>query len=607
VDLLNSQQFFVESHSVAAAYAGWLLRQFGAAVEHTSALDPEGIGAFLSEGALFAPNPGASVKGGSTLITDAPVTPAQRERLGRLASERLVVWITPWGLETPWAERPATDLTVQAAGGWMAAVGEPGREPLAAPNSQGFLTAGLYAAITALAPVLPQLDGERPRTGIIDVSVAESVLATTIYDVVNFQYTGSVRQRAGNRFSAVQPLITTLPCKDGHIGLHGALHRQWLRVCDIIGHPELVADPRFADPGNRARNVKQLDEYLLPWFAEHTRFEAYHALQQAGIPASAHPTVAEVLDSPHLRARDWWHSVRTPSGREFQVPGPPARVLASPAAAPVTPADSPWERGKLRVVDLAMGWAGPLVSHVLACRGADVIKVESHARFDWWRGSRPPGDNPELALHERSHVFNSVNRGKRGITLNLTTERGRELAQQLIETADVVIENYAAGVIEKLGLTYEVLSARNPRLVMLRQPAFGSTGPESSYLAFGNTIEGMSGLTSMMGYESSGPVMMSSAFGDPVNGLIGTVAVLSALAAREQDGRGRCLEAAQVEAFMPMLGEALIEYQRTGVLPVRMGNAPAKVRARHSPATNRTAGYASTSAAMLSGLHWLPR
>jgi crotonobetainyl-CoA:carnitine CoA-transferase CaiB-like acyl-CoA transferase len=213
-----------------------------------------------------------------------------------------------------------------------------------------------------------------------------------------------------------------------------------------------------------------------------------------------------------------------------------------------------------------------MVTLNLAAMGADVIKIESHTHFDWWRGSRPPGDNDNLGLHERSHVFNTVNRGKRGITLDLSTTRGREIAIELVATADVVLENYAAGVIEKLGLTYEVLSARNPSLIMIRQPGFGADGPESGYVVFGNTIEGMSGLSSLVGYKDGPPSMLSNALGDPISGLGGTVALLAALQARRKDGKGRLIECAQLEGFLPMVSEALIEFQVSGQVPRRRAN-----------------------------------
>lgn len=570
MELLSDRRFSVSSHGLAAGYAGWLLRSLGARVEHASALDPEDIGAFLGQGATFVPDPSLDGEPGGTVITDAPVTRHTRARLESLAADRRVIWITPWGLSSDWSERPDSDLALYAASGWMNSVGEPQREPLAPPDGQCRFIAGLFAAIAALEPAV---NPEAAAPGLIDVPVIESLVATLIYDPVSFQYYGQIRGRAGNRFSKAQPTLTTLRCKDGYLGLHTALHGQWVSLANLIGRPEMVRDPRFARLADRAANIGSLDsEFLLPWLASRTRWEAYHELQAARVPSAGLPDMAEVLASPQLNARASFDTVTTPAGRTYRVPGAPVRVNAEsgPAAAP--PQGGPWRPGAVRVVDFSMGWAGPMVTFNLACMGADVIKVESHTHFDWWRGSRPPGDGDGMGLHERSHVFNTTNRGKRGLALDLTTERGREIALELISTADVLVENYAAGVIEKLGLTWDVVSERNPSLVMLRQPGFGSTGPEGSYVVFGNTIEGMSGLTFLTGYEDGPPTMLSNAFGDPVSGLGGTIAVLAALDARSRDGKGRLLECAQLEGFLPMVSEALIRWQRTGDMPQRRGN-----------------------------------
>ncbi|MBI5948485.1 MAG: CoA transferase [Chloroflexi bacterium] len=564
MDLLAGEPFAVASHGLAAAYVAWLLRQYGAEVDHQSALDPSaGPALYLCEGAR--PDPAPKPAGASPLITDAPITAANRAWLEAEAARRPVTWITPWGHTTDWAERPATDLIVHAAGGWMSGVGEPGREPIGPPGAQAQFAAGLFATVHVLSPA-------GKLRGLASVSIAEAVAATCIYDVVAFQYYGNVRQRVGNRYAATQPMLTTLPCKDGYVGIHAALHAQWVRVCQLIGHPELVADPRFADPGERARNIAALDTYLLPWLATRTRWEAYHELQAARVPASALPTVDEVLASPQLAARDAWREVPGPGGRPIRVPGPPARVERSHARPVPDRPDGPWRHGSLRVLDLSMGWAGPLVSHILSCYGADVIKVEGPGRIDWWRGSRPPGDDPANVLHERSHVFNTANRGKRGITLDLTSPEGRAIALQLADAADVVVENFRAGVLERLGLGYDALSERNPGLILLRQPGFGAGGPEGSYQVFGNTIEGMSGLTAITGYEDGPPLMMSNAFGDPVSGLNGTIAVLAALSAKERDHHGAAIEAAQIEGFLPMTSEALIAHQVSGEVPARRGN-----------------------------------
>jgi crotonobetainyl-CoA:carnitine CoA-transferase CaiB-like acyl-CoA transferase len=572
MELLSGQRYSVASYGIAAAYAGWLLRQYGDEVTHETALDPEGIGAFLGQDAMFSAQPAVRAEPGGTLITDAPVTQAARAQLGHLAENARVIWITPWGLQSPWAERLATDLLLQAAGGWMSAVGEPGREPIGPPGAQVQFVGGLFGAIAALREFVSHGEPAAPA-GLIDVPLVETVAGTTIYDAIAFQYLGNVRARVGNRFAATQATLATLACKDGHVGLHAALYRQWVQLCKLVGHPELPGDQRFANGVDRGANVAALDEYLLPWFAERTRWEAYHELQRHRIPASGHPTMPEVLDSPQLAARDSWQTVTTPAGRTYRVPGSPARVQAGTSRATRSAAETgPWLDGRLRVVDLSMGWAGPMVPLNLAAFGADVIKVESHTHFDWWRGSRPPGDDPALAIHEHSHVFNAVNRGKRGITINLRAPEGASLAKRLIATADVVVENYAGGIMEKLGLDYETLSAANPGLIMLRLPGYGSGGPESGYLTFGNTIEGMSGLTSLMGYEGGPPMMMSNAAGDPIGGLNGTIAVLAALAARAKDGCGRLIECSQIEGFLPLVSEALIEFQRTGKVPERRGN-----------------------------------
>jgi len=586
MELLPDCRFSVSSYGIAAGYAGWLLRSLGAPVEHRSALDPEGIGAFLGQGATFAADPFLSGEPGGTLITDAPVSKPTEALLRELARDRRVIWVTPWGLGNEWSELPASDLALYAAGGWMSAVGEPAREPLAPPGGQCRFVAGLFAAIAALEPVA---NPAAAAPGLVDVPVIEAVAATLIYDSVGFQYYGHVRGRSGARYSFNQPTIATLPCNDGHIGMHIALHPQWVTLANLIGHPEIVHDPRFEKLIDRSANTGPLDaEYILPWLARRTRWEVYHELQAARIPSSALPDMAEVLASPQLNARGAFDMVTTPSGRDYRVPGAPVRVNAEagPEPTPAREPGGPWRPGALRVIDFSMGWAGPMVTFNLASMGADVIKVESHAHFDWWRGSRPPGDGDGLALHERSHVFNSTNRGKRGISLDLTTARGRAIALDLIAGADVMVENYAAGVIEKLGLTWATVSERNPRLIMLRQPGFGATGPESHYVVFGNTIEGMSGLSSLVGYEGGPPTMLSNALGDPVSGLGGTIAVLAALNARTVDGKGRMLECAQLEGFLPMVSEALISWQRTGEMPRRLGNR----RPGHEPSGAFAAG-----------------
>ena len=228
--------------------------------------------------------------------------------------------------------------------------------------------------------------------------------------------------------------------------------------------------------------------------------------------------------------------------------------------------------GKLRAIDLSMGWAGPLLGELLAEMGVEVIKIEDTLHFDWWRGSLSMGP-PELQVIERSAPFNTANRGKIGCTLDLTNPRAIEIVKRLVATADIVIENYSPGVMDRLGLGWDALAPLNPRLVMISMPSFGSEGPEKHARGYGNTIEAVAGVTGLMGYHDGGqPYTLSNALGDPSAGLNGLFAVLVGLREREDTGRGQHIELAQVEGVVPFVGEAIIEYELTGQLPKPRGN-----------------------------------
>ncbi len=228
--------------------------------------------------------------------------------------------------------------------------------------------------------------------------------------------------------------------------------------------------------------------------------------------------------------------------------------------------------GKIRVLDLSMGWAGPLVGQMMAEMGAEVVKVEDTEHFDWWRGSLSVAP-PEMQPIERASVFNTANRGKLGVTLDLANQRGVDLVKRLAAVSDILIENYSPGVMDRFGLDYATLAAINPRLIMISMPSFGSSGPESNARGYGNTVEAMAGVTGLTGYEDSEQrYTLSNALGDPVGGLHGTFALMAALHERARTGRGQWIELAQVEALIPFVSEAIIESQFTGTVPPARGN-----------------------------------
>lgn len=226
----------------------------------------------------------------------------------------------------------------------------------------------------------------------------------------------------------------------------------------------------------------------------------------------------------------------------------------------------------IRVLDLSMGWAGPLATRHLADLGAEIVKVESCQHTDWWRGFEPTRQWVENDQAEKAVSFNTMNRNKLDVTLDLTRDAGKELLKRLAAISDAVIENYSGAVLRKLGLDYPVLRAVKDDLIMLSMPAFGSTGGWRDYRAYGSTVEQASGLPHLHGREEDPPVMLHVAYGDAVAGLNAASALLVALRHRARTGEGQFLDLSQSECLFPLAAHGLIEQALTGQAPERRGN-----------------------------------
>lgn len=224
----------------------------------------------------------------------------------------------------------------------------------------------------------------------------------------------------------------------------------------------------------------------------------------------------------------------------------------------------------LRVVDLGIFWAGPYASMFLGAMGADVIKIESAHRPDGFRFSNVfPSDGDRY--YERSWLWQSANLDKRGITLDLTRDEGRELAHTLIRDADVLIENFSARVIDQLGLGYDIIRALNPRLVMVRMPGFGLTGPWRDHVGWAAVFEQLSGMAWTTGFPQSAP-LVPGGYADPIVGAHALVAVLAALRHRDRTGEGQLIELSQHEVLVNVTAAQIIEFSLTGTVPGRTGN-----------------------------------
>ncbi len=218
----------------------------------------------------------------------------------------------------------------------------------------------------------------------------------------------------------------------------------------------------------------------------------------------------------------------------------------------------------LLVLDVTRVLAGPFAGMLLADLGAQVIKVELPGRGDDAREFGPFANGV-------SGYFASVNRGKRSITLNLKSAEGKAIFLRLAEKADVLIENYRPGVMERLGLDYESLRPTNPRLIYAAVSGFGQSGPYSHRPAYDAVIQGMSGLMSITGDEDGLPARVGVSIGDLSAAAFAVIGVLAALHQRDRTGTGQMVDVAMLDSLIALLENAISRYSITGEVPGRLG------------------------------------
>ncbi len=233
----------------------------------------------------------------------------------------------------------------------------------------------------------------------------------------------------------------------------------------------------------------------------------------------------------------------------------------------------------VRATVLTQAWAGAFATRLLADMGAEVIQVEALSRIDPWRGGYPPrlsgtypngvaGDRP----YDRNAAYNSVNTGKMAITLDLNDPDAKEILLDLVSISDVFAENFSARVLPNMGLEYPVLRAVNPSIVLLRMPAYGSYGPYSTFMGNGGTIEPMSGISSLLGYEDGPPMNSGVMHSDPFAGLMGMASVLIALHHRARTGVGQEIDLSQQETTIGLIADRVIDFGMNDRPSERLGN-----------------------------------
>jgi crotonobetainyl-CoA:carnitine CoA-transferase CaiB-like acyl-CoA transferase len=578
----------------AGAYAARLFADFGAEVikVEPSAGDPNrsfpplinggsGWFAYLNYGkkSVLADKIDLdALLGGADVLIDSTGT-------DHAAYPHLVAVDLSWfGKSGPYRDFKASDAVCRALAGFVQLIGPQEGPPLTLPDYQSAIMGGLAAFIPAMAALLGR------QSLRYEVSVHEATIALAEYQAIEAWATDTPQKRWGfNRFTPTYPM-GVYRCKQGSIGITIVTPAQWKSFCDLLDMPDLGRHPRLVMGPERLAQADALEARFVPRFLERTAEEWFAAGLELRLPFAIVPNMEEVLRWPVFRDRKAivpiklgdrvveapgspFHLTRTPANFGGTVPKigehdgtiAPRRVTA-PAATKARPLEG------LRIVDLSMGWAGPICTRNLADLGADVIKIEACGYPDWWRGVDNRLETVTQRLYEKSSRFNIMNRGKRAITLDLTVPDGVALAKALVKDADAVIENYSAEVLRKFGLDYAELAKVNPSLVMVSMAAFGATGPWRETRAYGSTLEQGSGLPSVGGRAQDPPMMNHLAYGDAVGGLNACSAMLVALLHRRETGEGQFIDLSQVQCMLPFTAAWAIEQSANGRVAPRAGN-----------------------------------
>ncbi|HVV74797.1 MAG TPA: CoA transferase [Mycobacteriales bacterium] len=466
-----------------------------------------------------------------------------------------VVSITPFGLEGPWADKPATEFTLQAWSGAMIGLGRGwvDRAPTYVGGQIGEWLSGVYAAVGALASI------RRGGGELVDVSMLEVLaLCMTYYPVTFTDQMG--RPMRKKRFV---PTPGVAAASDGLVGLGVGTGQQWYDFCAMVGHPEWTEDPKLLL--ERSALAPTIDA----WIAQHTVEELLDLATAFRIPNAPLVNGATADSVKHFQERETF-AINPVDGAWNPVP--PYRITptgrAEPQGSLAVSDELPFSG--LRVLDMTAYWAGPLVGHILAMLGAEVIHLESPKRPD---GVRLVGGVPqsEDKYWERGPIFAALNTNKKSLTIDLSSPRGLELLRDVVATCDVVVENFTPRVLDQLGLSYESLREKRPDLVMVRMPGFGLDGPWRDQAAFAFVIEDASGLTWLSGPQDKLPIE-PYCVGDPNAGLHALFGLEIALAHRDRTGEGCLVEAAMVDAALNIAAEQVIEHSAYGALLERSGN-----------------------------------
>jgi len=521
----------------------------------------------------------------------------------RASHRRLVIAsLVAFGGPGPWSKWDAPEIVFSAATGLASCTGESHRSPLKVGGHVCQVAHGQTVAVAALTALL---DARRTGHG-TDVEISGAEANADLLEMwAAGAYQGRPMPRQGRNHNANYP-FEVYPCADGLVGVHAGpgswegferlVDSEELRQIDVSGHET-----------DRMHLREQIDPIIVDWLSGRQKIQTYHDGQARRQAFGYVATVEDLVHSPQLAERDFFRRIDHPEVEKSGLyVGPPFRLASGwqdhrapllgehteevleelrtgTRSVPTSAIENDDTVKQLplhgiRVLDLTQIWAGPRATKVLTDYGADVIKIEPSTRTDSTRSYGKylalgrDGQGIDEREFYRQTQFEQLHRGQRSVTLNLKSEIDKKAFDQLVASSDVVIANFAYGVLSRLGIDWPDLERINSRIILLSMTGFGDSGPERDYVGYGVTQEQLSGIYGLTGYKDDEPLKSGSNIGDPMNGMHGAVAILAALLEREETGKGQYIELSQLESTVPFIGEIILDYGFNSHVAKPLGN-----------------------------------
>jgi crotonobetainyl-CoA:carnitine CoA-transferase CaiB-like acyl-CoA transferase len=545
MSLLNGFRVVQVGPGPAAAVCGRLLGDVGADV---GCIDPDAstpLAPYLDHGKPVVAR--AALATADLIVCEGRPAELRAQRwdadaLRGMNARAALVFISPFGQTGPKANDPASDLTLMYSSGiarlLTGQVDDLAEAPIRPVGEQSAFIGGLAAACAGMHAAQPHMSG-----AIVDVSIEEALATMAMGELTGAGLHG--RSRSRKRLTDGHgATVCILPARDGYTAISPREDRQWAAWLVAMGSPDWGNEPRFATKADRVANWDALHALMSAWSRRHDKQWIADTAQAARVPSFPLRELSEQLGSAQLAHRGFWREIE-PGGRSVKAPRAPFGLSTTRASRTAPQSHGPLPLSGVRVLDFSWVIAGPTTTRYLAAMGADVIKVEAPGRGD-------PGRASEL------HTV--LGQAKRGIVLDLKQPEAVDVARSLAERCDVLVENFATGVMDRLGLGAAALRERNPELIYVSASGLGRTGPESHAVAYGTLLQCYAGFAGLNRHPEI-PPRVGFAWLDPMCGLMLAFIVAAALWHRRRGGGVARVDFSMIEALLWTMAEPLLAMQ----------------------------------------------